>query len=121
MILLIEDDAISRASFAETLCRYGYEVLEAGDGGEALALLEEHHSAFELVITDMVVPGVNGLSLINKIQQRWPQLPVIMVSAYLSKDNGEKILGPHVDFLVKPVTAGALVSVVQRHTSHTHH
>ena len=121
MILLIEDDAISRTSFAETLRGYGYEVLEAGNGSEALALIEEHHSAFQLVITDMVLPGINGLGLLNKIRQRWPTLPVVMISAHLSKQGGEVILGPEIGFLEKPIRPDALLSCVKRLAPHTHH
>jgi len=120
MILLIEDDFISRASFAETLRVYGYEVLEAGNGAEALALIEEHHSAFQLVITDMVVPGVHGLSLVSKIQQRWPELPIIMISGHLSKQGGEIILGPQVGFLQKPISPDTLLSCVKQRTGPTH-
>jgi DNA-binding NtrC family response regulator len=120
MILLIEDDAISRTSFAETLRGYGYEVLEASDGAEALGLIEEHHSAFQLVITDMVLPGVHGLNLVNKIRQRWPMLPVVMISAHLSKQAGEVILGPQVDFLQKPIRPDALLSCVKRLAPNTH-
>ena len=121
MILLIEDDAISRTSFAETLRGYGYEVLEAGDGVQALALTVQHRPDIELVITDMVLPGLNGLSLVENIQLMLPQVPIIMVSAYLSKASGEKILGQKVDFLEKPIRPSALIAVVQHYAPQTHH
>ena len=112
MILLVEDDSISRTDFAETLRKSGYEVLEAGEGHEAIVLLEQHASHIRLVITDMVIPGVNGLMLVKNIQARWRQVPMIMVSAYLSAESGQKILGNRVAVLPKPIRPSALVASV---------
>jgi two-component system, cell cycle sensor histidine kinase and response regulator CckA len=86
--------------------------MEAGDGHEAIALLEQHASHIRLVITDMVMPDVNGLTLLKSIQARWPKLPVIMVSAYLSAESGQKILGNRVAVLPKPIRPSALVASV---------
>jgi CheY-like chemotaxis protein len=115
MILLIEDDAISRMSFAETLRGYGYEVLEAGDGFEALTLVAKHRTGINLVISDMVLPGMNGLTLVENIELMLPRVPIIMVSAFLSKVGGKAILGRAVDFLEKPIRPSALIDAVQRH------
>jgi CheY-like chemotaxis protein len=93
MILLIEDDAISRTHFAETLRGYGYEVLEAGDAVQALALILQYRPDIDLVISDMVLPGMNGLTLVKNIGLMLPRVPIIMVSAYLSKRSSEAILG----------------------------
>ncbi len=121
MILLIEDDAISRASFAETLRGWGYEVLEAGDGFEALALVTKHRTDIDLVVSDMVLPGMNGLTLVENIVLLLPKVPIIMVSAYLSKASGAAILGREVEFLEKPIRASALVDAVQRHAALANH
>ena len=118
MILLVEDEAISRMDFAQKLHGYGYEVLEAGDGAEAIQLLEQRHRAIELVITDLVLPKVNGLTLIQNIQARWRHVPVIMLSGYLSQQAGEKILGSQVGVLEKPVRPSALIALVQRIIPH---
>jgi CheY-like chemotaxis protein len=112
VILVVEDDVISRAYFADTLRAYGYEVMEAGDGIQALALLARNHC--ELVITDMVLPHLNGLNLVARIQQIWPKLPVIMVSGYLSENAGRNIFDGKVDCFTKPVRPSALVAMVQR-------
>jgi len=114
MILLVEDNLITRMDFAETLRAIGFGVLQAGDGNEAIALLEQYASRIELLITDMAMPGVNGLTLIKNIQARWPKMPIIMVSAYLSKGAGRLILGPRIDVLEKPVRPSALIDSVQR-------
>jgi CheY-like chemotaxis protein len=112
VILLVEDDAISRTHFAEILRGYGYEVMEAGDGVKALAMLGRFHC--ELVITDMVLPHLNGLNLVARIQQIWPKMPVVMVSGYLSENAGRNIFDGKVDCLTKPVRPLALLTMVQR-------
>jgi two-component system, cell cycle sensor histidine kinase and response regulator CckA len=115
MILLIEDEAISRTHFAEILRGHGYEVLEAGDGVQALALIVQHRPDIDLVITDMVMPGMNGIPLVENIELMLPRVPIIMVSAYLSKTSGKAILNRVVDFLEKPIRPSALVAAVQRY------
>jgi DNA-binding NtrC family response regulator len=112
VILVVEDDVISRTHFADTLRAYGYEVMEAGDGVEALAVLARSHC--ELLITDMVLPRLNGMNLIARIQAKWPKLPVIMVSGYLSEEAGHNIFDGKVDCLEKPLRPSALVATVQR-------
>lgn len=121
MILLIEDDTISRMGFAETLRGYGYAVLEAGDGVKALALIVQHRADIKLLISDMVLPGMNGLTLVENIELMLPKVPIIMVSAYLSKASGEAILGRDVDFLEQPVRPSALIRAVQRHAPQPNH
>jgi two-component system, response regulator FlrC len=112
VILLVEDDVISRMHFADTLRAYGYEVMETGDGVDALAMLGRCHC--ELVITDMVLPRLNGMNLIARIQAKWPKLPLIMVSGYLSEEAGHNIFDGKVDCLEKPFRPSALVALVQR-------
>ena len=113
LILLVEDEAIPRYDFAQQLRSQGYEVLEAMDGAEAIALLENHYPRIDLVITDMVMPKVNGLELIANIQARWPKLRVIMLSAYMSQRGGDSIVGQHAQFLRKPVRPSALIAAVR--------
>src|SRR5262247_1453440 len=120
MILLVEDDAISRTSFAETLLGHGYDVIEAGGAAEALALVSKHRADIELVITDMVLPpGMNGITLVENIELLLPNVPIIMVSAYLSQTSGEVILRGKADFLRKPITPPVLLAAVQRHAPQT--
>ena len=113
MLLLVEDEAISRMDCAQTLRGDGYEVLEAADGAEAIQLLEQHHE-IALVITDMVLPKVNGFDVVTNIQRRWAKIPVIMISGYLSEERGHAILGSTVEILRKPFRPSALLALVQR-------
>jgi YesN/AraC family two-component response regulator len=61
--------------------------LNAGNGAEALELLAMQN--FELVITDLVMPNLNGLNLIKTIRLKWPYMPLILMSGYLSKEGWE--------------------------------
>ncbi|HEV8725255.1 MAG TPA: response regulator [Candidatus Binatia bacterium] len=112
MILLVEDDVPSRYAFARLLRKQGYEVIEAGDANEAVALLDG--LPVELVITDMVLPKLNGLHLVSLIHARWPGIPIVLMSSYLSESAGKIILAGSADFFQKPIRPSALVRTVQR-------
>jgi two-component system cell cycle sensor histidine kinase/response regulator CckA len=118
MVLLVEDDAICRMDFARQLRSNGYEVLEAGDGAEAIELLEQHYNEIELVVTDLALPKVNGFDVVTNVQRRWPKIPMIMISGYLSEDRGHAILGSTVDILRKPFHPNALIALAQRMSLH---
>lgn len=112
MILLVEDDPPSSHAMSLALKTAGHEVTNAGDGTEALEILTTGN--FELVITDLVMPNLNGLNLINTIRLKWPHMPLILMSGYLSKDAGKVILAGNAVFLQKPVNPTALVMAVER-------
>jgi len=116
MILLVEDDAITRHSFANLLQNAGHEVVEAKDGSEALELLDQF--PISLVVTDMVLPKLHGMTLIGQIRTRWPTIPIVLISAYLTQEAGETIMGRAAHFLQKPVRPSALVAVVRRLLAH---
>ncbi len=81
-ILLIEDRANQRQLYQEELSDEGYEVLTASNGSEGLELFEKHHP--DAVIVDILLPGINGIEVIEKMVARNPQLPIIVHSAYSS-------------------------------------
>jgi two-component system response regulator FlrC len=112
MILVVEDDGPSRRAVALTLKTAGHEVMNAGDGTEAQELLSMHH--FDLVITDLLMPNLSGLNLINTIRLRWPRMPIILTSGYLSQDLGKAIIDGMSAFLQKPFTPTALIMTVER-------
>jgi len=112
MILVVEDDAPSGRAIALALKTAGHEVMNAGDGTEALELLSMHD--FELVITDLLMPNLSGQNLINTIRLKWPHMPIILTSGYLSKDLGKAIIDGTAAFLQKPFTPTALLMTVER-------
>lgn len=81
-VLIVEDHALVREGIAQTLLRLGPEwtVIEASDGVQALSLLDSE-TEFDVVLTDLMLPGMNGLTLLANLRERDPSLPVIVVSA----------------------------------------
>jgi len=114
MVLLIEDEAITRAATAEALRNAGQEVLEAGNAEQALVLLADN-PAIRLVIMDFVLPGMDGLKLMDLIHHRRPKLPIILVSGYLSQQAGDAIItaSPRAKYFAKPFRPAVLVKTVQ--------
>ena len=81
-ILLVEDDdAVGRLTNG-TLSYYGYTVLSARDGEHALQLFEQHRSRIDLLVTDVVMPGMSGPALAARIRSRRPALRVLFISGY---------------------------------------
>jgi two-component system, cell cycle sensor histidine kinase and response regulator CckA len=85
MILFVEDDSLSRRAFAQILRAKGYQVAEAGNGAEALEILTTGaevltNEPFDLVIADLVLPGLHGVNLVHQIRARWPKMPIIVIS-----------------------------------------
>jgi CheY-like chemotaxis protein len=77
-ILLVEDEVLLREGVQEILEVHGYKVIGAGDGQEALEWLDQ--VSVQLIITDLVMPGMNGVDFIHKVRQKFPILPIIVAS-----------------------------------------
>jgi len=115
MILLVEDDAITRTATAAALRMSRQEVLEAAGGHEALRLLAEN-PAIKLVVMDFVLPDYDGLKLMDLIHVHHPHLPIVLVSGYLSQRAGETIVArsdKKAKYFAKPFRPSALVRTVQ--------
>jgi two-component system OmpR family response regulator len=112
VILLVENEVIARYAFADALRREGHQVIEAEDGAQALSLFEKSH--FDLVITDLIMPRINGFELIAQIRRKSPQMPILLISAYLSEEGGRIISDGSAEFLHKPVDSADLIAAVQR-------
>jgi CheY-like chemotaxis protein len=112
VILLVEDEAITRNAFADALRTGGQQVVEAANGIQALSFLDEWH--FDLVITDLVMPKLNGFELVAKIRSQWPHMPILLISAYISQEGGKIISGGTAEFLHKPIDPPDLIATVQR-------
>jgi len=119
MILFVEDESLSRRAFAQILRSKGYQVAEAQNGVEALEVLNTGtevltKKAFDLVITDLVLPGLHGVNLIHQIRAMWPNMPIIVTSGYLSDGPGKVILEGFAEFIQKPIDPAALIAAVGR-------
>ena len=81
-ILVVEDEKQLRALMAETLTSLGYEVLQAANGAEGLQLAESRLPSIDLLVTDMIMPRMNGRDLCRSLRTRRPGLPVLFISGY---------------------------------------
>jgi DNA-binding NtrC family response regulator len=112
MILLVEDDVYGRRAFSNLLRINGFEVLEAGDVRNALSLLSEW--TIDLVITDLSLPDASGFDLVDMMKAKFPKIPLIVISGYLSQGTAEAILDTTAHFIQKPVDMASLIEMVQR-------
>ncbi|MDU9393372.1 response regulator [Pseudomonas sp. zfem002] len=81
-LLVVEDDDIVRMLMVDVLQELGYEVKEAGDGEEALALLGDPQQPFALMLTDVGLPGMDGKELARQTRELRPLLPILFASGY---------------------------------------
>jgi len=114
-ILLVEDDPQMRRMVRLTLRRFGYEILEAADGDEALQLWALHGPRVSLLFTDMIMPGgMSGLDLARRLRESKPDLKVLISSGYapdlLQQEGG---LPAGVTFLAKPYDPKSLAETVR--------
>jgi DNA-binding NtrC family response regulator len=112
VILLVDDEEGYRELIARVLTKAGYEVLQAADGLEALSLLEK--SKIDLVISDILMPALNGYALVARLRAKWPTMPVILTTGFLSQDAAKSMMNGSVDFIPKPINSELLIQTVQR-------
>ncbi len=113
-ILLVEDEEAVRAFASRALASRGYTVHEASTGSEALAVMEETGGTIDLVVSDVVMPEMDGPSLLRELRKQRPELKIIFVSGY-AEDAFAKNLpeGEVFSFLPKPFTLKALATAVK--------
>jgi two-component system, cell cycle sensor histidine kinase and response regulator CckA len=102
-ILLVEDEDAVRMFAARALKDKGYEVVEAASGTEALQLAKKENIEIDLIITDVVMPGMDGPQMINEIRQFMPSVKVIFISGYAEDSFRRKLDNEeNIHFLPKP-------------------
>jgi PAS domain S-box-containing protein len=112
VVLVVEDEPLVRALAARILEQEGYQVVDAEDGQVALELLDSRAVCPDLVITDVVMPRLNGRQLSDAVGERWPGLPVLFISGHLGDDAVVQRLVPAgAAFLQKPFTPEALAKL----------
>ena len=119
VVLVVEDDPITRLSVIRALRREGYYVLEATNGEDALHVMQEYHAPVHILVTDVVMPEMNGAELVTMLRQWYPLLKAVIMSGY-GADYLKLRIG-QMDgsvFLPKPFTMEELCTQV-RHTLDT--
>jgi PAS domain S-box-containing protein len=110
-ILLVEDEDSVRAIVSAVLRRQGYRVLEAATGQGACDIFEQRATEIDLLVTDVVMPGMNGPSLAQRLVGLRPQLRVLFISGY--SDATVDVERPNISFLSKPFQASTLATKVR--------
>jgi PAS domain S-box-containing protein len=114
-VLVVEDDSPVRIVMARTLEEAGYQVIQAGGGAEALNAIARLGRRIRLVLTDVVMPGMNGRDLAGKVEELLPGTPVLFTSGYTDGEIARRrLLDPGVAFIQKPLTPRALTAAVQK-------
>jgi CheY-like chemotaxis protein len=113
-VLLVDDEDRVRDAVRRMLGRAGYAVLEAFDGDEALRIAQRHAGPIDLVVTDVVMPGLSGTELVDRLGSIRPELKVLFVSGYAAEnDVQETLTADGFDYLQKPFTDEALQEKVR--------
>ncbi len=109
-ILVVEDDPAVRRVSRRTLTREGLEVRVAADAESGLAILDEHDSAISFLLTDLVLPGISGRALLERVRRSHPHVRCIAMSGYAEGSPVSRVdLPTDVVFLPKPFTPDALM------------
>ncbi|CAE21169.1 two-component response regulator, phosphate [Prochlorococcus marinus str. MIT 9313] len=111
-LLVVEDDDAIRETIGEALCAEGFETILCGDGFEAVSILtSQPRHKFDLIILDVMLPGIGGLDICRRLREFDPKTRIFMISA---RDNEiDRVLGLEVgadDYLVKPFSVRELVA-----------
>ena len=112
-VLVVDDDPVVGKSFNRVLSGKGYIVVTAEDGYDALQKLQSEH--YDLVYTDLRMPGMNGLEVAEKVKARQPWTPVVIVTGYGSRTSEERARAAGVSgFLHKPLSPEMIEAATAR-------
>lgn len=110
-LLLVEDEDMVRAVAERALARAGYEVTACASGEEGLAAITEG-GEFDLVVSDVVMPGMDGPAMVREIRSRLPDMPVLFMSGYAEEHLRKDIDIPNMHFLAKPFSVAVIADKV---------
>ncbi len=114
-VLIVEDDEIVRTLACQILRMNGFQVLEASNGRQGMDVAEGHPHVIDLLLTDVIMPQMNGKDLADRLMRSRPGLKVLYMSGYTSDPFvGREILEPEAYFLSKPFTPNALMQRVRK-------
>jgi CheY-like chemotaxis protein len=115
IILVVDDEAAVRQVVRCTLESHGYRVIAAAEGNDALARFAQHRAEVKAVLTDMMMPGMDGPSLISALRQLEPRLPILGMTGWGSRSSIKRLDSPALQaLLTKPFTRTKLLAVLHR-------
>jgi two-component system cell cycle sensor histidine kinase/response regulator CckA len=107
-VLLVEDEDMVRTVAERALTRAGYEVTACANGEEGLAAILEGTTQFDLVVSDVVMPGMDGPAMVRAIRAKLPKMPVLFMSGYAEEQLRRDIDIPDMHFIPKPFSVAAI-------------
>src|SRR5690242_5054702 len=117
-ILIVDDQEMMRDSLASTLVREGHEVVACWDGVAAIAKIE--NGKFDLLITDLKMPKMTGIELLQEVKRLRPELPVVLMTAFATVQTAVEAmkLGAY-DYIQKPFDGEEIKLLVERTLEHS--
>lgn len=116
-ILIIDDEEIVRMSCQRILTPEGYEVKTVGGAKEGFGILEKE--SYDVVLTDLKMPDIDGIEVLARVKKDWPEVEVIVVTGYQTIHTAVQAikLGAF-DYLEKPFTPDAIIAAVEKAVDH---
>jgi PAS domain S-box-containing protein len=111
-VLLVEDEPRVRAQARRLLERCGYSVIEAADGADGEAQFRTHRESVDVVVTDVVMPNLGGLEMVERLRAIAARVPIVFVSGFTAEDR-DLPLDARTAFVPKPYSIGALCEAIQ--------
>jgi len=112
LILVVDDEPSIRRFAMRALLEEGFDVREAGDGEQALRIVDA--GGVSVLVSDVVMPRLNGVQLMERLARSHPQLPVVLMSGYAAPELAEMGIAAPCALLTKPFTPDRLVEEVRR-------
>ena len=113
-VLVAEDEPVVRDLILTTLRRAGYQAVAVADGRKAMELIGREGEAIDVLVSDVIMPHVGGLELVDQVRAVRPELPIILISGYSLKLPPAGTVGEGVILLQKPFTAQRLTEAIRQ-------
>jgi two-component system, cell cycle sensor histidine kinase and response regulator CckA len=114
VVLVVEDEPALVSIYERALRQKGYAVLTATSGEEAMEIASDADRRIDLLLSDIVMPGISGRELVWRIRESRPQIRIILASGYASEDGALQMMEDQgVVFVAKPIDLGDLMTVVR--------
>ena len=114
-ILLVEDSDVVRELIARILVEYGFTVLPASCGEDALSISRRNDVSFDLLLTDIVMPEISGIELADRIEEDRPGVPILFMTGYSEETiDGKRVSGGNREWIAKPFTPEEIVAKARR-------
>jgi two-component system cell cycle response regulator CpdR len=111
-ILVVDDDSALRGFLKKALIKNGHKVIEASDGEDAIAILDTQADNIHLVLTDIVMPNINGTELASHIQKHYAHIKIMFMTGFSAMELNGKDNHPHIKTVSKPFHLNDIVKRV---------